>query len=319
MARAMALDARGADRRRLDPGRLRRAPARRAASGVIVSAIDAKHGAVYFQASKPRAGRCSRRASRACARRSGRSAPARRAWPATRAEALAARRRGAPGCRATLPSPPPIPTSSRSRGSGWPRTRGEPAAPALRQAARRASRRPATRSRAAKLIGAPRHGCSDFVARTPLDHPPLARRSSRGMRRHSQDAPSRIPGRPENSPTLLASASTLGSAALDPATGRMRGFAISRLAADEAEILTIAVDPRLARTRRRPRPVARTPVARDAFGRARDVSRSRSPTTPPRSRSMRASAFVQVGRREGYYRRLDGKPATALVMRKDLA
>ena len=41
---------------------------------------------------------------------------------------------------------------------------------------------------------------------------------------------------------LIASASTLAAAALDPANGRLRGFVLSRLAADEAEILTIAVE-----------------------------------------------------------------------------
>jgi ribosomal protein S18 acetylase RimI-like enzyme len=41
---------------------------------------------------------------------------------------------------------------------------------------------------------------------------------------------------------LIASASTLAAAALDPANGRLRGFVLSRLAVDEAEILTIAVE-----------------------------------------------------------------------------
>ncbi len=41
---------------------------------------------------------------------------------------------------------------------------------------------------------------------------------------------------------LIASSSTVGAAALDPVNGRLRGFVLSRLAADEAEILTIAVD-----------------------------------------------------------------------------
>src|SRR5260370_20014564 len=41
---------------------------------------------------------------------------------------------------------------------------------------------------------------------------------------------------------LIASSSTLAAAALDPANGRLRGFVLSRLAADEAEILTIAVE-----------------------------------------------------------------------------
>ena len=41
---------------------------------------------------------------------------------------------------------------------------------------------------------------------------------------------------------LIASSSTVGAAALDPVSGRLHGFVLSRLAADEAEILTIAVD-----------------------------------------------------------------------------
>src|SRR6202034_3910180 len=41
---------------------------------------------------------------------------------------------------------------------------------------------------------------------------------------------------------LIASPSTLAAAALDPANGRLRGFVLSRLAVDEAEILTIAVE-----------------------------------------------------------------------------
>src|SRR5277367_6028314 len=41
---------------------------------------------------------------------------------------------------------------------------------------------------------------------------------------------------------LIAAASTLAAAALDPTNGRLRGFILSRLAADEAEILTIAVE-----------------------------------------------------------------------------
>src|SRR6478672_7421061 len=47
---------------------------------------------------------------------------------------------------------------------------------------------------------------------------------------------------PEEIATLISSSSTLGAAALDPANGRLRGFVLSRLAADEAEILTIAVE-----------------------------------------------------------------------------
>src|SRR5271165_2700369 len=51
------------------------------------------------------------------------------------------------------------------------------------------------------------------------------------------------PWSPEEIAALIASSSTVGAAALDPVSGRLRGFVLSRLAADEAEILTIAVDP----------------------------------------------------------------------------
>ena len=93
--------------------------------GVIVSAIDAKHGAVYFQAFEA-SGRplfAPRVASLRDAVRAIGAGPARMAGDG--AERARARRLGAPGSPATLPPPPPIPTSSRSRGSGWPRTHGD--------------------------------------------------------------------------------------------------------------------------------------------------------------------------------------------------
>ena len=42
---------------------------------------------------------------------------------------------------------------------------------------------------------------------------------------------------------LLAGSTTFGAVALDPAKSSLRGFVLSRQAADEAEILTIAVAP----------------------------------------------------------------------------
>ncbi len=117
---------------------------------------------------------------------------------------------------------------------------------------------------------------------------------------------------------LLASASTLGSAALDPATGRMRGFAISRLAADEAEILTIAVE-RAWRGRGVGRDLLREHLSRATLSGARAMFLEVDAANAAAIALYARFGFVQVGRREGYYRRLDGKPATALVMRKELA
>ena len=113
--------ARHSRRRRFDADRLRRADARRAAPGVIAAAIDAGHGAVYFQLFdsgqpmfSPRVDSC---ATRARDRRRPGADRRRRRGDCSRA------RRGAPGCvevdaaRAALPDivaiaasgSPPIP------------------------------------------------------------------------------------------------------------------------------------------------------------------------------------------------------------------
>ena len=110
---------------------------------------------------------------------------------------------------------------------------------------------------------------------------------------------------------------TLGSAALDPVTGRVRGFAVSRLAADEAEILTIAVD-RAWRGRGVGRDLLREHVSRAALSGARAMFLEVDQDNAAAIALYRRFGFVEVGRREGYYRRPDGKSATALVMRKDL-
>ena len=116
---------------------------------------------------------------------------------------------------------------------------------------------------------------------------------------------------------LIASVSTLAAAALDPASGRLRGFVLARLAADEAEILTIAVDP----------------AARDkGVGRALLAANLRQATNAgARAMFLEVDAgnaaalalykrlgFAKVGERPGYYRRKDGVRATAVVMRRAL-
>ena len=118
--------------------------------------------------------------------------------------------------------------------------------------------------------------------------------------------------------TLLSDASTLGSAAVDPATSRMRGFVISRFAADEAEILTIAVE-RAWRGRGVGRDLLREHLSRARLTRARtmflEVDRANAAAIALYARF----GFLEAGQRAGYYRRPDGEPATALVMRRDLA
>ena len=117
---------------------------------------------------------------------------------------------------------------------------------------------------------------------------------------------------------LLASPTTLASAALDPATGRLRGFALSRLAADEAEILTVAVDPAL-RGHGVGRDLMREHLARATLSGARAIFLEVDPDNDAAVALYRRFGFRDVGRREGYYRRPEGQSAAAIVMRKDLA
>lgn len=118
--------------------------------------------------------------------------------------------------------------------------------------------------------------------------------------------------------SLLASASTIGSAALDPANGRLRGFAVSRLAADEAEILTIAVD-RALRGHGVGADLLREHLSRALFSGAHAIFLEVDEANAAALALYARNGFTKVGQRKGYYRRPDGDPATAIVMRRDLA
>ena len=116
---------------------------------------------------------------------------------------------------------------------------------------------------------------------------------------------------------LIADPAAVGTSALDPVSARLRGFALSRMAADEAEVLTIAVDP----TQRRAgvgRDLLRAHVgAVAATGAAAlflEVDESNSAALALYAREL----FVKVGERRGYYKKPDGKPAAAWVMRRAL-
>ncbi|WP_414710080.1 GNAT family N-acetyltransferase [Pseudorhodoplanes sp.] len=95
------------------------------------------------------------------------------------------------------------------------------------------------------------------------------------------------------------------------------GFVISRMAADEAEILSVAVAQRY-----RGRSVART-LLRHHLGRlaalgVHAVFLEVDEGNAPAIKLYRRSGFVEVGRREGYYMNTGGKPAAALVLRRNL-
>jgi [ribosomal protein S18]-alanine N-acetyltransferase len=117
---------------------------------------------------------------------------------------------------------------------------------------------------------------------------------------------------------LISSPSTLAAAALDPANGRLRGFVLARVAADEAEILTIAVDPTV-----RGKGVGRALLAENLRQAARAGARAMFLEVDQDNAQALALygrlGFVRVGERNGYYRRKDGQRATAVVMRKALS
>ena len=101
---------------------------------------------------------------------------------------------------------------------------------------------------------------------------------------------------------LIANSSTLGAAALDPVNGRLRGFALSRLAADEAEILTVAVDAAF-----QGKGIGRALLAENlrqaANAGARAMFLEVAKDNAPALALYERFGFVKVGERAGYYRR----------------
>jgi ribosomal-protein-alanine N-acetyltransferase len=116
---------------------------------------------------------------------------------------------------------------------------------------------------------------------------------------------------------LIADPSAVGTAALDPAGARLRGFALSRLAADEAEILTIAVDPAF-RKAGVGRDLLRAHLSAVAMAGAAHIFLEVDENNSAALALYARFGFVKVGERRGYYKQPGGKSASALVMRRDL-
>lgn len=96
------------------------------------------------------------------------------------------------------------------------------------------------------------------------------------------------------------------------------GFCLCRLAADEAEILSIAVDPGRRRTGVGHLLLARQ-ISELPYSGVRRLFLEVEEGNAPALALYHRLGFAEVGRRQSYYRKADGSHAAALVMRRDLS
>lgn len=99
---------------------------------------------------------------------------------------------------------------------------------------------------------------------------------------------------------------------------RVIGFAVSRLAVDEAELLSIAIDAKH-RGRGLSRDLLSNHLGHLAGRGIRKVFLEVEENNQPARRLYQRFGFQQVGRRERYYRDSSGQDLNALVLRRDLS
>jgi len=99
---------------------------------------------------------------------------------------------------------------------------------------------------------------------------------------------------------------------------RIAGFAVSRMAADEAEILSIAVAASQ-RGRGLSRNLLLTHLGHLAGRGARTIFLEVEENNQPARRLYERAGFSVVGRRERYYQQPGGEQLNALLMRRDLS
>ncbi|WP_297297215.1 ribosomal protein S18-alanine N-acetyltransferase [uncultured Methylovirgula sp.] len=138
---------------------------------------------------------------------------------------------------------------------------------------------------------------------------------------HAQSFPH--PWSTEEFESLLAARDVIAHAAMRPASLRHwaagpAGFVLSRQAADEAEILTLAVAPGARRRGIGAALLANHLPALAAAG-VRCLFLEVEADNKAAIKLYQSFGFRQVGERKAYYRAADGGRATALVLRRDLA
>jgi [ribosomal protein S18]-alanine N-acetyltransferase len=96
------------------------------------------------------------------------------------------------------------------------------------------------------------------------------------------------------------------------------GFAVSRIGADEAEILSIAVDPRY-RGQGLSRNLLLTHLGHLAGRGVRTIFLEVEENNRPALSLYKRAGFAVIGRRERYYQEPGGEQLNALLMRRDLS
>lgn len=99
---------------------------------------------------------------------------------------------------------------------------------------------------------------------------------------------------------------------------RVVGFAVSRLAADEAELMSIAID-QACRGRGLSRDLLNVHLGHLAGRGIKTVFLEVEENNQPARRLYQRAGFSPVGRRERYYRDSGGQDLNALVLRRDLS
>jgi ribosomal-protein-alanine N-acetyltransferase len=99
---------------------------------------------------------------------------------------------------------------------------------------------------------------------------------------------------------------------------KIAGFIVSRIGADEAEILSVALDPDQ-RGRGLSRDLLLTHLGHLAGRGVRTVFLEVEENNRPARRLYERAGFAIVGRRERYYQQSGGEQLNALLMRRDLS